>query len=153
MRGPNTGGRSVSMPVRFLDTNVLLRYLTRDDEAKAQKALALLQRVESGEERVGTSLIVIFEVVFTLERFYKVPRERIHSLISPIIAPRGLRLAGRSLIERSLDHYPQVGQQISFADIYNAQYAQSRGIEDMYSWDRDFDKIEGITRVEPNHDE
>jgi predicted nucleic acid-binding protein len=141
------------MPVRFLDTNILLRYLTRDDEAKAQKALALLQRVESGEERVETSLIVIFEVVFTLERFYKVPRERIHSLITPIIALRGLRLAGRSLIERSLDRYVQVGRHVSFADIYNAQYAQSHGIEEIYSWDRDFDRIEGISRVEPNHDE
>jgi uncharacterized protein len=137
------------MPDRFLDTNVLLRYLTRDDEAKAQKALSLLQRVERGEERVETSLIVIFEVVFTLERFYKVPRERIHALISPVIALRGLRLAGKSLIEQSLDHYAQVSRQVSFADIYSAHYAQARGIEEIYSWDHDFDELAGITRVEP----
>jgi predicted nucleic acid-binding protein len=47
----------------------------------------------------------------------------------------------------------QVGRHVSFADIYNAQYAQSHGIEEIYSWDRDFDRIEGISRVEPNHDE
>jgi uncharacterized protein len=99
---------------------------------------------------VETSLIVIFEVVFTLERSYKVPRERIRSLITPIIALRGLRLADRSLIERSLDQYMHVGRHVSFADTYNAQYAQSRGIEQIYSWDRDFDEIEGNTRVEPN---
>jgi predicted nucleic acid-binding protein len=141
------------VPLRFLDTNILLRYLTRDDEAKAQKALALLQRVESGEERVETSLIVIFEVVFTLERFYKVPRERIHALITPIIALRGLRLAGRSLIERSLDQYLRVGRHVSFADIYNAQYAQSRGIEEIYSWDHDFDELHGVARIEPDGEE
>ncbi len=141
------------MPLRFLDTNILLRYLTRDDEAKAQTALALLQRVESGEERVETSLIVIFEVVFTLERYYKVPRERIHALIMPVIALRGLRLAGKSLIEQSLDHYARIRRHVSLADIYNARYAQSRGIEEIYSWDHDFDEIDGITRVEPNGDE
>jgi predicted nucleic acid-binding protein len=141
------------MPLRFLDTNILLRYLTRDDEAKAQQALALLQRVESGEERVETSLIVIFELVFTLERFYKVPRERIHALITPIIALRGLRLAGKTLIEQSLDAYVQARRHVSFADIYNAHYAQSRGIEEIYSWDRDFDEIDGIARIEPNDDE
>jgi uncharacterized protein len=140
-------------PARFLDTNILRRYLTRDDEAKAQKALALLQRVDSGEERVETSLIVIFEVVFTLERFYKVPREQIHELVTPIIALRGLRLASKGLIEQSLDHYARAGRQVSFADIYNAKFAQSRGIDEIYSWDHDFDEIDGITRVEPNGDE
>ena len=42
------------MARRFLDTNILLRYLTRDDEAKAQQALALLRRVERDEEQVET---------------------------------------------------------------------------------------------------
>ena|SRR5688572_1451710 len=140
------------MPPRFLDSNTLLRYFTRDDEAKAQKALALLQRVESGEERVETSLIVIFEVVFTLERFYKVPRERIHSLLTPIVELRGLRLAGKALIELSLDDYARAPRRVSFADIYNARYARSRGIEQIYSWDRDFDEIQGISRVEPDTD-
>ena len=37
---------------RFLDTNILLRLFTRDDEAKARLALALLQRVERGEEKL-----------------------------------------------------------------------------------------------------
>ena len=40
---------------RFLDTNVILRYLTRDDEVKAQAALRLLLRAERGEERLATS--------------------------------------------------------------------------------------------------
>ena len=141
------------MALRFLDTNILLRYFTRDDEAKAQQALALLQRVDSGEERVETSLIVIFEVVFTLERFYKVPREQIHALVMPVIALRGLRLPSKQLIEQSLDHYARAHRHVSFADIYNARYAQSQGIEEIYSWDRDFDEIDGITRVEPNDDE
>lgn len=38
------------MPGRFLDTNILLRYLTRDDETKAGSAFALLGRIENGDE-------------------------------------------------------------------------------------------------------
>jgi len=56
-------------------------------------------------------------------------------------------------LEQSLDLYARVGRQVSFADIYNAYYAQSRGIEEIYSWDRDFDEMDSITRVEPNGDE
>ena len=66
------------MPSRFLDTNILLRYLTRDDPVKAEPALAVLVRVERGEEKVITSPLVIFETVFTLQgRNYRVPRDRI----------------------------------------------------------------------------
>ena len=38
---------------------------------------------------------------------------------------------------------------VSFVDAYNAAYMESRGITEVYSDDTDFDKIEGIKRVEP----
>jgi len=36
--------------VRFLDTNILIRYLTGDDPDKASLALALLDRVAEGTD-------------------------------------------------------------------------------------------------------
>ena len=38
--------------MRFIDTNLFIRYFTRDDEEKAQKVLALLKRVEKDKERI-----------------------------------------------------------------------------------------------------
>jgi len=90
------------MPLRFLDTTVLLRYLTRDDERKAAAALALLQRIERGEEWVVTTQAVIFETVFTLQRFYKVPRERIRDLVLPIVTLCGVQLPNKPLYERAI---------------------------------------------------
>jgi len=37
----------------------------------------------------------------------------------------------------------------SFADAFNAAYMKARGTTQVYSWDTDFDSIEGITRLEP----
>ena len=62
------------MAARFLDTNILVRLLTRDDEEKAARALLLIQRVESGDEKVITSPMVLFEAVFILQRRYGVSR-------------------------------------------------------------------------------
>jgi predicted nucleic acid-binding protein len=36
--------------MRFIDTNVFLRYYTRDDEKKAEEVLRLLQKVEKNED-------------------------------------------------------------------------------------------------------
>ncbi len=51
------------MPPRLLDTNVLIRYFTRDDPAKGERALALLLRVEQGQAKLATTATVIFETV------------------------------------------------------------------------------------------
>jgi len=133
--------------MRFLDTNLLIRYFTRDDEEKAQRVLKLLKRVERGEERVITSPLVLFEIVFTLQSFYGVPREKIKELLSPIIELRGLKLSNKEIYQLALDIYTE--KNISFADAFNAAFALKRGIKEIYSYDEDFDKIEGIRRVVP----
>lgn len=139
------------MPPIFVDTNILLRYLTRDDEHKAQRALNLLIKVEQGEEKVATSSLVIFETIFTLQNSYKVSRQQIRELILPIIALRGLHLPGKNTYYQAFDFY--ITKNISFADAYNAAYMLSEGISNIYSWDKDFDRIEGVMRLEPGGDQ
>lgn len=136
------------MVVRLLDTNVLLRYFTRDHEVMAQHALELLLRVENGQERVATSSLVIFEVVFTLQKFYTKPRAEIRSLLLPILSMQGLILEGKPVFERALDLY--VAHNVSFADAFNAAYAEAIGITEVYSWDRGFDRLPNVTRIEPS---
>lgn len=133
---------------RFLDTNVLLRYFTTGDPDKARRAKALLERVERGGEKVITSALVVFETVFTLERTYKVPKDTIRIMVRDVLSLPGVQLAGKGLCLRALELY--VTRNISFADAYNAVYMQSRRLSEIYSWDTDFDNIEGLARVEPD---
>lgn len=135
------------MAPRFLDTNILLRYLTRDDEEKADRALALLLRVEQGQEVLVTSPLVVFETVFTLQRSYHVPRNQIRDLTLPIIDLRGLHLPDKNLYHQAFDLY--VNDNISFADAYNVAYMRARGLSEVYSWDAHFDRVPDVTRVEP----
>lgn len=136
-----------SRTARFLDTNILLRYLTRDDEEKADRALALLERVERGDEQVLASPMVVFETVYTLQRSYRVPRPRIRELLVPILALRGLRIAERRVYFVALDIY--VDHNVSFADAFNAAYMVAHGTAEVYTWDTDFDRLPGTTRREP----
>ncbi|MBI4322082.1 MAG: PIN domain-containing protein [Chloroflexi bacterium] len=137
--------------MRFLDTNILLRYFTRDDEEKARQALSLLARVERGEESVETSVLVVFETVYGLQRLYRVPRDRIRELVLNLVHLRGLHLPGKNLLDQAFDIY--VAKNVSFADAYNAVHMQRRGLTEIYSWDTDFDRIDGVVRVEPGGNE
>lgn len=139
------------MPPIFVDTNILLRYLTRDDEQKAQRALNLLVKVEQGEEKVVSSSLVIFETIFTLQHSYKISRQQISSLILPIISLRGFQLPNKNVYYQAFDFY--ITKNISFADAYNAAYMLSESISNIYSWDKVFDRIEGIERLEPGENQ
>lgn len=134
---------------RFLDTNILLQHLAREDEGKAIGCRELLLRLERGEEVAVATDIVIFEVVYILQspRHYGLSRSRIRQLVEPIIALRGLRLPRKSLYAKAFDLY--CNSSVSFADAYNAAYMENRGITEVYSYDTDFDLVAGITRVEP----
>jgi len=133
---------------KFLDTNIFLRYFTKDDEKKAYDVLELLKRIERNEEKVITSPLVIFEVIFTLQSYYKLPREQIKELLLTVLNLRGLKLPFKSVFEKAFEMFPQVN--IPFADIFNYYFMVEEGIKEIYSYDEDFDKFEGIKRLEPD---
>lgn len=94
-----------------------------------------------------TSSLVVFETVFTLQSFYKIPRQQIKELLLPIITLKHLQLPDKFVYYHTFDLY--VTKNVSFADAYNAAYMIARQTSEVYSWDTDFNKIDGITRLEP----
>ncbi|MHB8647962.1 MAG: PIN domain-containing protein [Thermomicrobiales bacterium] len=134
--------------MRFLDTNVLIRYFTSDDPIKAEAAYALMLRIERDDERVVISPLVIFEAIFLLERRYKIAKEDVREMVGDVLALRALQLAEKSVCRDALDLY--VERNISYPDAYHAVWMQTREITAVYSWDRDFDRIPELTRIEPD---
>jgi len=60
---------------------------------------------------------------------------------------KGLKLSNKEIYEQALDVH--VKKNISFTDAFNSVYILKKGIKEIYSYDEDFDKIEGIKRVAP----
>jgi len=137
--------------MRFLDTNVILRYLTRDDEVKAQACYDLFQRLKSGAEAVLTCEAVITEVAYVLSSPrapYRLTHEEIRARLSPVLALKGLRLPGKRVYLRALDVWA-AHQFLDFEDALSVAHMEEQGIEEVLSYDTDFDRVAGIQRVEP----
>lgn len=139
----------MQQPVRFIDTSVFLRILLRDDEEKSKRALALMLAAEHGETRVATSVLVIFETIFTLQRRHGVDRRRIQAMVLPIVNLRNVQLPEKALIRRALDLY--VAHRVAFADAYNAAEMEARGITEIYAWDAHYARLPGVTVLEPGN--
>lgn len=135
--------------MEFLDTNIIIRYLTQDNLDQTQRSLILLQQVEAGDLLVTTSEAVILEAVFVLssKTLYNLPRALIQIRLSDIITLRGLRLPHKKSYLRALDLYASIN--LDFTDALNIAHMERAGISTMISFDRDYDKVAGIRRREP----
>jgi predicted nucleic acid-binding protein len=134
----------------FLDTNIILRYLTRDDEIKAQACFALFQRIKQGEELVLTSESVIAEVTYVLSSssHYHVSHEDIRMRLLPILSLRGLRLSQKKACLRALDLYATYAT-LDFEDALSVALMEKEKLKEIYSYDTDFDRLPRIKRREP----
>jgi predicted nucleic acid-binding protein len=132
----------------FLDTNIFLRHLRGDHADVSPRATALLQRIEQGSLKVRTADTVIFETVFTLERRYKQSKEAIRDAFLPLIELPGIELPGKRRFRQVFGYY--IEKNISFADAYHAVLVESLRLTQIISFDRDFNRISALTRVEPD---
>ena len=137
--------------MRFLDTNVILRYLTRDDEAKAEACYELFQRVQRGEEELSTCEAIVTEAVYVLSSprlSYRLSHEEIRARLLPILTLRGLKLPQKRVYLRALDLYAS-SPFLDFEDAVAVAHMEQRGITEIVSYDQDFDRMSGLRRIEP----
>ena len=84
-----------------LDTNVVVRYLTHDDPtqtAAAMKAMNLLSADSPG----FLSLIVIAELVWVLESFYRFRRNEIEQVIDTLLRSKELIIERADIVSQAL---------------------------------------------------
>jgi predicted nucleic-acid-binding protein len=60
-----------------LDTNVIVRFLVRDDERQAQAVYARFKQAEAARETLFVSLLVVLETLWVLESAYDRSRKEI----------------------------------------------------------------------------
>lgn len=119
--------------MKFLDTNIFLRYLVRDDLVKARATRALFQRVRRGAEVGATSEAVVAEISARLR---------------PLIALRGVRMSHKRTVLDALNVYA-AHSFLDFEDALTVAHSKRLGITEILSYDSDFDRIAGVQRVDP----
>jgi predicted nucleic-acid-binding protein len=127
----------------FLDTNILIRHLTGDPPVQARRASAFLA---AADELLVPDLIVA-EVVFVLDSFYEVERERVAELVRAVIGFPAIVVVDAPLLLRALEVYEV--DRIDFADAYLVASAEATGVETIASFDRSIDRVPTVRRVEP----
>ncbi len=127
----------------FADTNIFIRFLTKDDLKKAEVVYRLLQKVRGKEVELHISEVVITEIVHILSSkvLYNLPRGEIKNKLQPLLFLENLKLPNKKIYFKALDFYSEYN--IDFVDCVIASKVLDNDFK-LISFGKDFEKIQEV---------
>lgn len=132
----------------FADTNLFLRFLTNDVPAKADAVESLFRKAREGQFTLVTSVLVIAEIVWTLESYYACTRSDIVEKVLAILNTPGLETEDSDRLIQAMVWYSE--KNVDFIDAYNAAWMRGNGVGEIRTFDlKHFKRFDGIISREP----
>jgi predicted nucleic-acid-binding protein len=123
-----------------VDTNVLVRLLTRDDA----------NQTEAAEEFIGkgawVSYLVLAETLWVLDSVYELSRAQVATALEMLLNHKELSIQDADVVTAALDHYRQRSA-VDFSDCLVLEIARKAGHLPVGTFDRNFAKLEDVHRL------
>jgi len=131
-----------------VDTNILLRVLVKDDTGQMEKALSVLKNARRLGYELHVLPVALLEVVWVLEKVYRLPRSRIREVVEGIIFTPDLKVEKAQVFLEALQDYEE--KNVKFADALMARWALSEGLSGIVTFDRKhFQRIKNLEVIDP----
>ena len=126
-----------------LDTNVLVRFLVKDDEGQARRARGLISREAGAGRAMHVADVVLCELVWVLDVAYGFAREDIAGVLRRLGRTRELVFESDDRLARAVEAYQRGAG--DFADYMILESARAASCDAVAPFDRALLKEEGFT--------
>jgi len=126
--------------MKALDTNVLVRFLVRDDERQAGIIYRIFKQAQSDKEVFFVPLIVVLETVWVLESVYKISRQGILDSINELILMPILEFEIQSALLNFITSTRE--SKMDLSDLLIAHSAKFSGCKCMLTFDKQASRFE-----------
>lgn len=128
-----------------VDTNVLVRYLVRDDQQQFEQARRLIKRESEKNEFVLVSLMVLLETEWVLRSRYDLSKSEILSAFSALLEVADLSFEDEPAVEHAL--YSWKDSAADFADCLIDAHNRRLGCQVTVTFDTKALKLAGFMPV------
>jgi predicted nucleic-acid-binding protein len=128
-----------------IDTNVLVRFLVKDDHAQFERAQKLIKRQANEGEGVSISLLVLLETEWVLRSRYDLSKNEIAGTLSGLLDSSEVRVEDEATVERALFVWKDSAAE--FADCLIGERYRELGCRATASSDARALKLPGFTAV------
>lgn len=120
--------------MKAIDTNVLVRFLVRDDKKQAEIVRDLFKQAEKNNETIFIPLLVVLETIWVLESVYEISREEIVDTFQELLLMPILSFESPSVLQNTLSTAQK--NKIDLSDLLIAHSANSSGCESVLTFDK-----------------
>lgn len=117
-----------------LDTNVLLRFLLKDDELQGERASKAIRQAVARSEPVFVGVIVLCEVVWVLASRYGYRKPQLLGLLEEFLGTSRFEIERRDLVRKALDDYR--ANKADFADCLIGRTNEACGCQHTLTFER-----------------
>lgn len=132
--------------MKAIDTNILIRFLTGDDELQAKKVYEIFKNAESEKKELFVPLLVVLEMIWVLESVYEISRTDILDSIGDILLMPILKFDQQAALQQ-LVHSAQ-GNKYDLSDLLIAHSTKINGCEVVITFDKKASKYKLFGLVE-----
>lgn len=126
--------------MRAIDTNILVRLVTRDDEEQTESAERFVAK------GAWASHLVLAETSWVLDSVYDRSREEIASAIEMLLDHEHITVQDQEVVEAAVEKFRR-HKRVSFSDILVLEIARKSGHIPLGTFDRDLAKLEGAEHL------
>ena len=133
--------------IYFIDSNIFLRTLIKEDEKSFKECYQFLNLVQENKIKAFTSSLILAEINWVLESFYKFKKSEIIKALKSILNLKGLKIVDKTKPILAVEIFQNFN--VKFIDALiasNPQIFKKQAI--VISYDKDFDKMK-IIRKKP----
>jgi predicted nucleic-acid-binding protein len=123
-----------------VETNVLVRLLTRDDAAQVSAAESFISK------GAWISHLVLAETLWVLDSVYELSRTQIATAVDMLMNHRELSLQDADVVAAALGHYRN-RPAVDFSDCLVLEIARKAGHLPVATFDRNFAKLDDVRRL------
>jgi predicted nucleic-acid-binding protein len=120
--------------MKALDTNILVRFLVRDDEKQAQVVYDLFKRTESARGILFIPLVVVLETIWVLESVYTISRGEIIDTFRELLSMPLLKFESQPAVQAFVSS--AMNTSADLADLLIGQSAHHSGCESLLTLDK-----------------
>lgn len=126
--------------MKGVDTNVLVRYITRDDPGQERAASRFLESARTRSEPIFVNVIVLCELVWVLGRSYEYSRAEVAAVVERVLATEQIVVEDADLAWLALSDFK--ASKADFADCLIGRKNLRLGCEETATFDG---RLKGVT--------
>lgn len=126
-----------------IDTNIIIRYITQDDETQSQKANDLIDNQLSIKQQGFITLLSMVEISWVLESCYKQDRHEVLSILNDLLAIRQLVVEQSDIAYLAIKRCNE-NTKTDFSDALITIINEHQGCDITYTFDKKAQKV-GMT--------